>query len=146
MTAEDLLNYFYKKDTILIDDRRVTKAFKPDQLVGTRASREIRGPSNELIVKEGRKITRASIKQMDNAGVKEIPITLDELIGCVSAHDVAHPETGEVLLECNQEITVEILDRLREAKVRQIEILFLDDAHIGAALRRTLLQDMVASP
>jgi DNA-directed RNA polymerase subunit beta len=146
MTTEDLLNYFYKKDTILLEERRVTKVFKPNQLVGTRASREIRGPNHEMLVKEGRKITRASIKQMDAAGVKEIPITLDEIIGCVSAHDLAHPETAEVLLECNQEITVEILDRLREAKVRELEILFLDDAHIGAALRKTLLQDKVASP
>ena len=34
MTTEDLLNYFYKKDTILLDSQRVAKVFKPDHLVG----------------------------------------------------------------------------------------------------------------
>ena len=112
MTTEDLLNYFYKKDTILIDANRLAKVFKSDQLVGGKASRDIRGAGNELIVKEGRKITKASIKQMETAGVKEIPVSLEDIIGRVSAHDVVDPKTGEVLLECNQELTTELLDRL----------------------------------
>ncbi len=146
MTTEDLLNYFYKKDTILLDDSRLTKVFKPEQLVGAKATRDIRGANNELIVKEGRKITKASIKQMESSGVKEVPISLEEVIGLISAHDVVDPKTGEVLLECNQEITTEILDQLRAANVREVEVLLLDDAHIGSSLRNTLLQDKVASP
>ncbi len=145
MTTEDLLNYFYKKDTILFGDR-IAKVFKPDQLVGGKATRDIRGTGNELIVKEGRKITRASIRQMETAGVKEIPIGLEEVIDRISAHDVIDPKTGEVLLECNQEITTEILDRLRTLNVKEIEVLLIDDAHIGASLRNTLLQDKIASP
>src|SRR5678815_1756758 len=72
MTTEDLLNYFYKADTILIDSRRVAKVFKANHLMGAKATRDIRGESNELLVKEGRKITKAAIKQMESAGVKEI--------------------------------------------------------------------------
>src|SRR4030065_1318827 len=41
MTTEDLLNYFHKTDTILLDSRRVAKAFKPAQLVGLKATRDI---------------------------------------------------------------------------------------------------------
>src|SRR6476659_6015413 len=41
MTTEDLLNYFYKKDTILIDNNRLAKVFKSNQLVGGKASRDI---------------------------------------------------------------------------------------------------------
>ncbi len=144
MTTETLLNYFYRKDTILLDEHRVAKAFKADQLLNSKASRDIRGAGNELIVKEGRKITKVSIKQMETAGVKEIPISLEEVISRVSAHDVVDPKTGEVLLECNQEITPETLDRLRAANVREIEVLMIDE--IGPSLRHTLLQDKVASP
>jgi len=146
MTAEDLLNYFYKTDTILLDARKVTKVFKPDQLVGLKASRDIRSASNELIVKEGRKITKVALRQLEAAGVKEIPITLEEVVGRISAHDVADPKTGEVLVECNQEITTENLDRLRERGITEIQVLFLDDTHIGPSLRDTLLQDKIASP
>ena len=113
MTTEDLLNYYYKADNILLDSRKVAKQFKPDQLVGLKATRDIRGDNNELLVKEGRKITKAAIKQMEAAGVKEIPITLEEVIGRVAAHDVVDAKTGEVLVECNQEITTDRLERLR---------------------------------
>jgi DNA-directed RNA polymerase subunit beta len=146
MTTEDLLNYFYKTDTILIDAKKTVKVFKPDQLVGVKATRDIRAANNELIVKEGRKITKGALKQLEAAGVKEIPITLEEVIGRIAAHDLADPKTGEVLVECNQEITQDRLDRLREHGITEIPVLFLDDTHIGPSLRDTLLQDKIASP
>jgi DNA-directed RNA polymerase subunit beta len=146
MTTEDLLNYYYRTDTILLDSRKVAKQFKPDQLVGLKATRDIRGDNNELIVKEGRKITKAAIKQMEAAGVKEIPITLEEVVGRVAAHDVVDAKTGEVLVECNQEITTDRLDRLRERGIASVEVLFLDDQHIGPSLRSTLLLDNILNP
>src|SRR5690349_20520185 len=69
MATEDLLNYYYKTDVIVLDSRKVAKQFKPDQLLGLKATRDIRGDNNELIVKEGRKVTKAHIKQMESAGV-----------------------------------------------------------------------------
>jgi DNA-directed RNA polymerase subunit beta len=147
MTAEDILNYFYRKDSILFDGRRVLKVFKPEQLVGIRATKDVRHPSsNELLVKEGRKFTRGLLKQMEAAGIDQIPITIEEVVGRVSAHDVTDPVTKEVLIECNQEISQERLDLLLERGVSAIEVLFIDDSHIGASLRNTLLQDKISSP
>src|SRR5215510_12220762 len=147
MTAEDILNYFYKKDTILFDGKRVVKAFKPEQLVGVRATRDVRHPAtNELMVKEGRKFTRGVLKQMEAAGIDQIPITLEEVVGRISAHDVIDPTTKEVVLECNQEVSQERLDLLLEHGVAAIEVLFVDDLHIGPSLRNTLLQDKISAP
>ncbi|MEW6299912.1 MAG: DNA-directed RNA polymerase subunit beta, partial [Thermodesulfobacteriota bacterium] len=147
MTVEDLLNYFYKKDTILLAGRRVAKVFKPDQLIGVRASRDVRHPdTNEVIVKEGRKFTRAVLKQIEAAGVTEIPIVPEEVIGRIVAHDVVDPNTKEVLVECNQEISRDLFDRLLERGVSEVEVLFIDDSHIGPSLRNTLLQDKISSP
>src|SRR5262249_3909731 len=113
--------------------------------LGVKARRDIRGTNNELIVKEGRKITKTIIKQMETAGVQEIPVALEEVIGRVAAHDVVDPKTGEVLLECNQEITAEILDRLRERNVTSVEVLFLEDQYMGPSLRNTTLLDGLSS-
>lgn len=147
MTVEDLLNYFYKKDTILLTGRRIAKVFKPDQLVGIRASRDVRHPeTNDVIVREGRKFTRAVLKQIEAAGIGEIPIAPEEVIGRVVAHDVLDPATQEILIECNQEISQELFDRLLERGVPQVEVLFIDDSHIGPSLRNTLLQDKISSP
>ncbi len=146
MSTEDLLNYFYRSDTLLIDSRRIAKAFKPNHLLGSKATRDIRGEANEIFVKEGRKITKAALRQMEAAGVKEIPITLEEVVGRISAHDVVDSKTGEVVVECNQELTTERLDALRERGITSIDVLFLDDQHIGPSLRNTLLLDGINSP
>src|SRR6266852_3357729 len=81
MTGEDLLNYFYRRDTIVLDGRKAAKRFVPDHLMGVKATRDLRNPqSNELIVKEGRKFTRAALRQMEQAGIEQIPIALEEKI------------------------------------------------------------------
>src|SRR5215813_8558400 len=113
MTTEDILNYFYRKDTIVLDGRKAAKLFQPDHLVGVKATRDVRHPgTNELLVKEGRKFTKLALRQMESAGIEQIPITVEEILGRVSAHDVRDPKdpkAGEVLLACNEEITEEKL-------------------------------------
>ncbi|MGH7834398.1 MAG: DNA-directed RNA polymerase subunit beta [Candidatus Binatia bacterium] len=147
MTTEDLLNYFYKTDTLVLDGKKAMLAFKADQLSGVKAGGDIRDPkSNDLIVREGRKLTRPLIRQLEQARVKHVPIALEDVLGRVAAHDVVDPQTHEVLVECNQEITSDRLERIREKGIQEIEVLFLDDSRIGPFLRNTLLQDKVQSP
>ena len=147
MTVEDLLTYFYPTDTITVDGGRATKKFQPQLLLGLRATHDVRHPkTQEVLVKEGRRFTRNAIRQMEAAEVEQIPIGLGEIAGSVTAHDVLDPETQEVLLECNQELSQEDLDRLIERKVSTIETFFIDESPIGPSLRKTLLQDKIASP
>src|SRR5438309_8809167 len=147
MTTADLLNYFYRRDTVVLEGRKAAKLFQADHLVGVKASRDIRHPqSNELLVKEGRKFTKMALRQMEQAGVTQIPIALEEVIGRVSAHDVKDAKTGEVVLATNEEITEEKLEALRQRGVNKVEVLFLDDSNIGPSLRSTLLQDRIGSP
>ncbi|MCW5893862.1 MAG: DNA-directed RNA polymerase subunit beta [bacterium] len=147
MTSEDLLNYFYRRDTIVLDGRKAAKVFKPEHLVGVKATRDVRNPSsNELIVKEGRKFTKLVLRQMEQAGIDQIPIAQEEVLGRVSAHDVKDPKSGEIILGCNEDITEDKLELLRQHGITKVEVLFLDDTHIGPALRNTLLQDKIGDP
>jgi DNA-directed RNA polymerase subunit beta len=145
MTTEDLLNYFYKKDTIVLDAKKASRIFRPELHLGIKLSRDVRHPeTNEIIVKEGRKLTKGSIRQLEGAGVELLPITPEDIVGKVSAYDIPDPETGEVLVECNQEISPEILEKLRERNIERFDVLFLD--HAGPSLRNTMLQDKISSP
>src|SRR5918992_4322064 len=111
MTTEDLLNYYYRSDTVIIDGRKPALAFNPQHLIGGKVGSDIRDPkTNEIIVKEGKKFTRPVLRQMESARVKQVPIAAEEIIGRVAAHDIVDPQTKEVLVECNQEITSEKLD------------------------------------
>ncbi|MGH7865379.1 MAG: DNA-directed RNA polymerase subunit beta, partial [Candidatus Binataceae bacterium] len=44
MTTEDLLNYYYPKDVILLDSKQLAKEFRPDQLLGAKVTRDVKDP------------------------------------------------------------------------------------------------------
>ena len=142
MTTEDLLNYFHKTDTIMFEGRKPLLVFKPDHLVGIKAGSDVRDPkSNELIVREGKKFTRPLIRQMELSRIKHVAVAWEDVLGRVAAHNIVDPENRKVLVECNQEITQERLDLIREKGLSEIEVLFIDDSRVGPHLRNTLLQD-----
>jgi DNA-directed RNA polymerase subunit beta len=147
MTTEDLLNYYYKSDTVIFDGRKPALVFNASHLLGAKVSSDVRDPkSNELIVKEGKKFTRPVLRQMEAAKVKQVPIGWEEIVGRVAAHDIVDAQTKEVIVECNHEITQDKLDLIREKGIDQIDVLFIDESNIGPYLRNTLLQDRIRSP
>jgi DNA-directed RNA polymerase subunit beta len=147
MTTEDLLNYYYRTDTIVFDGRKPALTFNPAHLMGARVTSDVRDPkNNDLIVKEGKKFTRPVLRQMEQAKVKQVPIAWEEILGRIAAHDIVDPQTKEVLVECNHPITQEKLDLIREKGIHQIDVLFIDESTVGPYFRNTLLQDRINSP
>ncbi len=144
MTTEELLRYFYPFDEVRIDGRKAWKVFKRQTLEGQKATREIRHPqSDEILIKEGRKFTRKALRDMAEAGVEEIPIGFDEIIGGIPAHDIVDPNTGEVLVECNGTIKAEVFDQMRERGINDFRLVYLDELNRGPSLRNTLLLDKI---
>src|SRR5438132_3767923 len=128
MTTEDLLNYYYRSDTIVFDARKPALLFNPQHLIGAKVGSDIRDPkSNDLIVKEGKKFTRPILRQMENARIKQVPIAWEEIVGRVAAHDIVRPPAKEVLVECNHEITQEKLELIRERRIHMMEVLLIDE-------------------
>jgi DNA-directed RNA polymerase subunit beta len=147
MTTEDLLNYYYKSDTIIFDGRKPALLFNANHLLGAKVGSDLRdSKTNELIVKEGKKYTRPILRQMEAAKIKQVPIGWEDILGRVASHDVIDPQTNEVLLECNHEITQDKLDFIREKGIQQMEALFIDESSVGPYLRNTVLQDRIRSP
>ena len=147
MTIEDLLNYYYRSDTIVFDGRKPALLFNPQHLLGAKVGSDVRDPkTNDLIVKEGKKFTRPVLRQMESVRIKHVPIGWEEIVGRIAAHDIVDPQTKEVLVECNHEITQEKLELIRERGIHQIEVLFIDESNVGPYLRNTLLQDKIRSP
>jgi len=147
MTTEDLLNYYYRSDTIVFDGRKPALLFNPQHLLGAKVGSDVRDPkTNDLIVKEGKKFTRPVLRQMESARIKHVPIGWEEIVGRLAAHDIVDPQAKEVLVECNHEITQEKLELIRERGIHQIEVLFIDESNVGPYLRNTLLQDKIRSP
>ena len=147
MTTEDLLNYYYKKDVLILDPKQLAKQFKPDQLLGTKIGRDVKDPkSGDVLAREGRKFNKAIVRALEAAKVSEIPIALDEVVGRISAHDVADPQTGEVLVQTNEELSEEALEKLRAHGIKKLEVLYTEEQPGGGPLRLTLALDKLETP
>jgi DNA-directed RNA polymerase subunit beta len=142
-STQELLNYFYNTETFYLEKAgKFGKSIEYDLLPGQRATRDIKIGS-EIVVKKNTKFTRAAIKKLKEAKIDRLGMEVGELIGKVSAADVIDKETGEVLLEVNEEVTEITLDRLRQAGIGEFKVLFIDGLNVGPYLRDTLIADKV---
>jgi DNA-directed RNA polymerase subunit beta len=106
MTADDIVASYYKTDTIIFGAKGlVTKEFKPDQLEGQKALREIKA-GGKVLVKQGGKFNKAVIRRMKEAEIDELEVGPEAVIGMIAAEtviqateDVANPKSGELIAE-----------------------------------------------
>jgi DNA-directed RNA polymerase subunit beta len=142
-STQDLLNYFYNTETVYLEKGgKLAKSLEFDLLAGQRSTRDIK-LGNDVIVKKNTKFTKAAIKKLREAKIDRLPVELEDVVGKVAAHDIADRETGDYIVQVNEEITETKLEALRKAGVDQFKILFIDGLNVGAYLRDTLLAEKV---
>jgi len=141
-TTEEILNTFYPTETLIFEGERVYRRLPLELLLGTKASEAIPAPdSEEPLVKRGGLIRKKHIKALQRHQVDQVPLHPDDLEGKVVARPVVDPETGEVLVECNEPLTSETLARIRQRRVKEVEVLFIDDRRYLRAMHDTLQLD-----
>ncbi len=147
-STEELLNYFYDTESVHLEGpKQYARSINYELLLGQRATRDIHHPvSDEVLVRKNRKFTRAAIRKLKESNVNTLPCDAEELVGKVSARDIIDESTGEVLLQCNEELTVDKLEELRLRGVSVFEVLFIDNLNVGPYLRNTLLADKLQGP
>ncbi len=142
-TPEDLLRFYYDTETIYLEKgNKYSKSIEFDLLPNQRATRDIK-IGDEIVVRKARKFTPKAIRKIQEAGLDRLPLDVAEVIGKVSAEKVIDEETGELLLQTNEEVTEQTLERLREAKISGFRVLFIDGLNVGSYLRDTLLADKI---
>src|SRR4030043_1382498 len=73
-TGQELLDYFYRREKILLRKGKFLKEISKDVLVGQKASSDILDPeTHKVIVKKHRRITEAAFKKLELAKINTIP-------------------------------------------------------------------------
>ncbi len=146
-TTEEILGFYYKTETISLVDDGYEKAVDLELLPGQRATRDIKHPkTGEIIVKKNRKFTRGAIKKLEGAKIASLPVDNEELLTKVFANDLVDESTGEVIVECNDDVTEERLEELKKRGIAEFKVLFIDNLNVGPYLRDTLNLDKIATP
>lgn len=102
-------------------------------------------PDGTVIVAKDKRITAKHIRDIATAGIKQLVVPEDFILGRVVARNIIDKSTGEVVANANDEITETLLANLREAEISTIETLYTNDLDRGAFISNTLRADETVS-
>ncbi len=146
MTAEDILEYFYKTVSFRRAEGGWRMPFRAETWRGQKPAFDlVDADSGEVVVEAGKKITPRLGKKLENGGVEAILVPDDQILGRYSAKDMINEDTGAIYVEAGQELTEEIVEALSTAGCDEIEVLDIDDVSVGPYIRNTLMADKVES-
>jgi DNA-directed RNA polymerase subunit beta len=103
----------------------------------------INAKSGRVAIEAGTKITGRVLSKLEAAGVDELLVPSEELIGRFVAADLVDESTGRIHVEAGEELTEESVAALIEAGVTDIPTLDIDNVTIGPYVRNTLEVDKV---
>ena len=81
---------------------------------------------------------------MEQAGITSISVPEDFLVGKMLAHNVVDTESGEILAKANDEITDEVLQKLRAPASKRIQTIYTNELDQGPYISQTLRIDETA--
>ncbi|MFV1956627.1 MAG: DNA-directed RNA polymerase subunit beta [bacterium] len=141
---EEIISRFYEIDRIRFEGEKTYKAYNRETLQFTKTSRDILDSrTGEVITREGRKVFASTIKKIEAAGIVELEIDREELLDKYLATAVVDTASGEILAECNDQITEELLEKLNEVRISELNVIFIDNLKYETSLRDTLAVDKV---
>ena len=141
MEEEEILDFFFEKTRVTLRKGDAKIDLVPQRLRGDNALFDIVDKDGNVIVARDRRITARHVKLISEAGVTTLDVPDDYLIGKILAHNLVDSETGELVARANDELTEEALERMREAKVKKFDILYVNDLDQGPYISNTLRID-----
>ncbi|MGG1945818.1 DNA-directed RNA polymerase subunit beta [Trinickia sp. NRRL B-1857] len=141
LSPEQILANFFVFDNFTLMGEGAQMEFVPERLRGEVARFDITDRDGNVIVQKDKRINAKHIRDLDNAKTKFISVPEDYLLGRVLAKNVIDGDTGEVIANANDEITESTLEKLREAKVKDIQTLYTNDLDQGPYISSTLRID-----
>ncbi|MFN7571419.1 MAG: DNA-directed RNA polymerase subunit beta [Betaproteobacteria bacterium] len=142
LTVEQILAHFFTFDSFTL--AATTGGYMelvPERLRGEIARFDIADGSGRVIVARDKRINAKHIREMEAAGMTRIEVPEDYLLGRVLASDVVDADTGEVVAHANDELTEDLLKKLRAANVRDLRTIYTNDLDQGPFISNTLRMD-----
>ncbi|MBT7407444.1 MAG: DNA-directed RNA polymerase subunit beta, partial [Nitrosomonadales bacterium] len=155
LTSDQILETFYDFDTFYVKGKKIEFELVPSRLRGEVAKFDIKDKKGNLIIAKDKRITVKHIREMEKSKVKSVVIDAEFLEGKKLAKSIIDKDTGEVLLNANEEITLAenkkdeegksypILDKIIENGIDVFQTLYSNELDHGDFISQTLQTDEI---
>ncbi len=145
--AEILANFFEVEEVLSFEDRTAWVKLHPEAHNGAKVADDVKPPRHrEVLVAAGKTLNPKLIEKLIETGVTKIPVKADSLVGRRTADRVVDADTGEVLVEANQELSATLLTQLMARKISALKLLALVPGKTDASIYETLARDHFKNP
>ena len=145
LSHEQILRSFFDFDTFELGKHGVEFHLVPERRRGEVARFDFCDRSGKVIVPKDKRITAKHIRELDAAGITQIAVPEEFLVGRIVAQNIIDTATGEILASANDEITESLLVKLIDAGVANVPTLYINDLDRGGFISQTLRTDETAS-
>src|SRR5262249_31538435 len=148
LSDEEILALFYESEEVLaFEDRMAVVKLNPEVHAGSKAAEDLKAPrAKDAIVQAGQTRTPKAIERLVAAGGSKIPVRAESLVGRRSGGRIIDAETGEVLVETNQEITSTVLAQIMARRVAPFKLIAPVAGKTDASIYETLSRDHFKNP
>ncbi|MCG5520008.1 DNA-directed RNA polymerase subunit beta [Ectothiorhodospira sp. 9905] len=144
LETEEILSTFFETTQYRVLTDGFEMELVPARLRGETAAFDIH-LGNELLVESGRRITARHVRKMEEAGLDSLQVPADSLIGKILAHAVVDEDSGEVIANANEELTADLLEKVRRSGMKSFRTLYTNELDHGPYISSTLNIDTTRS-
>ncbi len=137
---EEMIKIFFETNRFSLSEDKFMYHIIPERLRGEMAVFDIKH-DGKVLVEEGRRITAKHIRQMEKGGVTEIEVPRDYLYGKVLSENIVDKSTGELIANVNDELTDELIQKLIDAGITEINTLYVNDLDRGPYISNSMSLD-----
>ena len=139
-SSQEILEKFYEKETYLIGTNNYSLKVIPRRMVGKIAPSDIKG-NQGVIIEAGKRITARHIRLIESSKIKTLEVPKESLFNQTIAEDIIDPSTGEIAITCNTQIDEDVLTKLHELKLKEVDVLYINELESGPYISDTLRSD-----
>ena len=99
----------------------------------------------KIVLPKGTKVSQRIINELDKKKLKVFVLQEESLIGSYIACDIIDEKTGRIFYEAGYEIDENFISFINEKKIKQINLLKIDNVEISSSIRNTLQFDKARS-
>ena len=138
---DEILSEFFDFDNFVFIKDKIEMELVVERLRGEIARFDIKDKAGRVIVAKDKRINAKHLKEIKQAKVSKIFVPADFLLGRSLAETIIVQDTGEVLAKANDEITEELLVKLKTENVSKIKTIYVNDLDYGDYVSSTLRID-----
>src|SRR5216117_1635676 len=145
-TTDDLLRMYYPVEEIHVQKGKLWRKLDQEIHAGLRVPHDlVEKGGKEPIGREGSKLTKATIGRLKAAGIKEIEVNPEDLVGRTVLVDLVDSAIKEKILEKNHKLTAEVLKKVLASKIDVFKVVFHDGTTTASVIEDTLESEKTTS-